>query len=1072
MAGSPIYLRSLEKLGVQDTIARMGPLNKNVTINSNWVPLDSLIASEDTEDVVSATNTYLDGFVSESSFRVKTRSHYWNLTGEPVKTAPLDSRAYFQTMTGLESEVVYSEGSHPTANVEVDEDGTRIVEVAVYGPRAKQRKHGADILDLEVGDVFDVVSEPRGVDMVRARVTGIFRERDRNSDFWMGFPTAFLDPPPITAFPERDFPLILFTEWDSLLSGVGPSNAGLPANFDWVFYTDAQALGESRVADMLARLGSLEDQLAKDLVRPNVITNLDPSFERLQEKITFVRIPMFLMAALTVVIVAYYLFLVSGILSKRRESDTVMLRSRGLSVWQVFRMEALEALLLIGLPVVVAPFVAAIVVWQMGRLPIFDVVTGGGVLPVELMWQAWAWAAGSGLIALLVLLLPALFAVRRGVSEATGSESRPDRAPLFQRYFLDVLFVVLGGLIFWELNSRGSVVAATREGERSADFTLLFAPAIFLLVVALVFLRLFPLAAKLLSSLAGKSGSASVSLGFWRLGRRPYWYSWPIMLLVLAGGLGVLAGTLASTLQRSSTEQILYETGADLHALPSGASETVNARDLEQIRAIEGVEIATPGMRLTSHLGTTSAGPQFQLLAVDGLVFPDVAWFRDDFSDKEIRRLLEQIHVPVKPEPLFLPEGATELRMWARQQPYVNDHFLWLILRDTTGRTTTVTMGQIGAQWSQQTAAIPDVLVHPVQLISIQTFMQAGGDGGAPTDLYLDDLVAAGPGIEQVVVSFDNPGLWTSLPTSNGLDTIYGLESEPAGVGQPGTSTAKVFLDRGTNSGIRGIYRTATGGPLPVISSETFLADTNSQVGLPFVAGVSGGFVPMVIVDTLRYFPTLDSDREPFIIADIGSLVDFLDLRGLRTAGANELFASIDTSRHFEIRDQIRGIFRAGRILDRQEMLDNTTVDPLAVAGWRGMGLVALLLTGIATTLGYITYLSAHSTRTEHDTAYMRAIGLSRRGFLQIVFIEHALVAVLGIALGVVTGIGVSRIAVDSMAFTETGDRLVPPFLLQTNWVPVAIILAVAVFTALVILAGLLRSYPRLPLHVLTRTRG
>jgi hypothetical protein len=58
------------------------------------------------------------------------------------------------------------------------------------------------------------------------------------------------------------------------------------------------------------------------------------------------------------------------------------------------------------------------------------------------------------------------------------------------------------------------------------------------------------------------------------------------------------------------------------------------------------------------------------------------------------------------------------------------------------------------------------------------------------------------------------------------------------------------------------------------------------------------------------------------------------------------------------------------------------------------------------------------------------------------------------------------------MAFTETGDRLVPPFLLQTNWVPVAIILAVAVFTALVILAGLLRSYPRLPLHVLTRTRG
>jgi hypothetical protein len=301
---------------------------------------------------------------------------------------------------------------------------------------------------------------------------------------------------------------------------------------------------------------------------------------------------------------------------------------------------------------------------------------------------------------------------------------------------------------------------------------------------------------------------------------------------------------------------------------------------------------------------------------------------------------------------------------------------------------------------------------------------------------------------------------------------VYSLASENAGIGQSGQSVGSVALDRGTNGGVRGLYRTATSGALPVIASENLLSETNSVVGVPFVANIGGGFVPLVIVDTLRYFPTLDSDREMFIVADVDSLLQFLDLRGLRQVGANELFASIDRTRHIEIRNEIRSMFRSAQIIDRESLLEDTTVDPLAVAGWRGMGVVALILTGVATALGYITYLSAHQKSSEHDTAYMRAIGLSRGEFLRIVIIEHALIGTLGVVLGIVTGIGVSRVAVDSMAFTETGDRLLPPFILQTNWVPVGIVLALAALTAAAILSGVLRGYPRLPLHVLTRSRN
>jgi ABC-type lipoprotein release transport system permease subunit len=1070
VSGGPVYLRALEKIGVTDAVAGMGAYNKNVIINSNWVPLEAVAANEATASVDNLARQYIGGYYDSSSFRIKSRGHFWNFIDLPPLTAPLSSRAFFQTMTGLQEQVTYLEGGPPSNKVDIAPNGTRTVEAAINYARVT-RKHGENEITLHVGDVIHAVSEPRGVGTINVKITGIFKANDERSPFWLGYPTAILTPSPPIEFGGRDLPLILHVNWDAITQGVAPANAGLPADFNWVYFTNAEKLSNAPAGDMLQRITSLEDDVAKKIVRPSVITSIDPTFKRLTEKITFVRIPMFLIAALTIVIVIYYLFLVSGLLSTRRGPETVMLRSRGLSVLQILRFEALEGLLLIGFPVLVAPLVAAAAVWAMGMLPVFDQVTNGEPLSVELTWKAWAYSAGTGVAVLVVILGPVLLAAKSGIVADRASKSRPDTPPLFQRYYLDALFLVLGGLVWWELNSRGSVVSASRDGGRSADSTLLFAPAIFLIVIALVFLRIFPLVAKTVSIIAGRSGSASISMGFWRLGRRPYWYSWPIILLVLAGGLGVLAGTLASTLERSSREQVLYETGGDLHVTPSGISNSVTSADITEVEAIEGVNLASLALRSTATLGTTNSGPDFELLAVDALKFPQIGWFRDDFAEDDVSTLLGRVNVPVKPEPILIPAGTTQLTIWAKQDPYVTDHFLWLILRGSTGRTVTATMGQIGDTWGMQSVDVPTNLTEPIELISIQTFMQAGGDGGTPTQIHLDDLTAIGPGFADTVISFDDAELWTGLPTSNGLDTVYLITPEAPGIGQPGTNTAIITMDRGTNSGVRGVYRTATGGPLPVIASDSFLTTTNSQVGVPFVANIGGGFVPLVVIDSLRYFPTLDSQRDPFVVADISSLLAFIELRGLRSLGANEMFVSIDTSRHVEIKNEVRGIFRSGMIIDREEMLNNTTVDPLAVAGWRGMGVVALILTGIATVLGYVTYLSAHARSTEHDSAYMQAIGLSRGEFLRIVMIEHGLIGLVGIVLGVVTGIGISRIAMQSMAFTETGDRLLPPFILQINWFPVGIILGIAILTAVLVLGALLRAYPRLPLHILIRTR-
>ncbi|MEE8486738.1 MAG: FtsX-like permease family protein, partial [Gemmatimonadota bacterium] len=101
---------------------------------------------------------------------------------------------------------------------------------------------------------------------------------------------------------------------------------------------------------------------------------------------------------------------------------------------------------------------------------------------------------------------------------------------------------------------------------------------------------------------------------------------------------------------------------------------------------------------------------------------------------------------------------------------------------------------------------------------------------------------------------------------------------------------------------------------------------------------------------------------------------------------------------------------------------------------------------------------------------YLRAMGLSRPGFMRSALIEHGIVAVIGVVVGVASGLVASRIAVGAIAHSETGRALLPPFILQTNWWPVLTILVIAAVAGIVGVVSSFIGFLRTPLHELTRS--
>lgn len=1071
VATAPLYLRSLEKIGVADALVDMGPYNPNIQITTSWTPLDRTEFEIADNTVARLREQYIPGLVRAKERLIKSTNFFWAPTGLRMRTDPLASQLSFLHFSNLDGHVRYTEGQAPSARVDTGADGVLLIEASVPADRAK-------VLGLRAGDVVDAVPGASRHGRMQARITGLFEVIDWEEEYWLGLGELLLLPSPWLE--GQELPVTFLVQEATALDGVARVTAGLPATYWWWLYTRIEILREMPAGDIIATTDTFEERLEKALNQPNVISGLGPTFRELQRKLLFARIPMFLLAALAIAAVGYYLLLVSGLLARKREPDNVMLRSRGLSLFQIVRMYGVEAVVLIGVPVAVAPLFAMVLVSQLGHLPVYNPVTGGGALPVEPTWKAWAWAAAAGAVAFIVLLLPVLGGARRGVAAQRVEEGRPDRAPFYQRYFLDVLLLALGGLVWWELRSRGTIAGTGAEGEQNFDLTLLFSPAMFLVAAALIFLRLFPLTARISAWVTARVGSAWVAVGFWRLGRSPYWYAWPVLLLVLASGLAVISGTLASTLERSNQEQIEYQVGGDFHIVP-GTRARIDEIQVEALKKIDGVGTVSNVLRQHAVHGTTAVGGSFILLAVESLTYPEIASFREDFAQQPVKDLLARLPVEIRPDPIYLPEGTTEIGIWARTDPPVRNLFLWAVLRDGNGINQTVTLGPTARDWTYQSAEVSGGIPGPIEVVSLQTFEQAGPDGGHPTLLYLDDLQAVignapgGPRVE-LVIDFEEPGLWTGLPTSEGVDTTYGLAGEPAGMGTavigsaPGRTVARVVLGRGTDNGVRGIYRTATAAPIPVLANPLFLQTNNAREGEPFVAGVGGAYAPLVIVGTVTYFPTLDPLRQPFLIADVDTLVGFLQLRGLTEIQPNELLVGLAPGADGEkVTREVRRVFPGSNLGDRAALMGDSVVDPLAVAGWRGIGIVAVVLAGVATVMGYLTYLGAHARRTRGDAAYMRSLGLSRGGYLRMVLVEHSLVGILGVGLGIASGLVVSGLAVSSIAHTSTGRELVPPFVLQTNWLPAGLLLGAVALAAAVAIAAILRAYSRTPTHELVR---
>jgi hypothetical protein len=1185
IAGTPVYLRALQRLSLNTAIDRSSEVFLDIFALAPHIPLDGSSVQRADQLLDDAIQRNISEIYQGRERYVKAPTFLVGLPDRPLTGADGDrvSRGYFQYLSNIENHVNFIEGRMATDTITQGPRGP-VVE-AVIGVEA------AKVFDLKAGDA--VVLTPSLGDRTRmtATIVGVIDPADPTERYWQHNANVFLEPAPLEEVPDvgvevdpEEPPLSLFITREALIEGVGKAYPGTVVNSTWFVFVDKEALKKWPIDKARGSVAALDNALSSEMQGSAVFTGIKRLIAEFENRSFFSSVPLLLLLSIMVMTVLYYLAMMVSYLVQSRESDVALLRSRGTSTLQLLRLYAIEGLVLVTLAVMLAPFLAMGLVAAAGMLPYLQELTKGSLLPVELHWQPFAVAAGAGLLSLAIFVVPGVVGARAGLVIHKLRSSRPPSMPFFQRYYLDVALLVIGGLVFWELQARGHFVSGGLFKGIQVNEALLLAPILFLTAVALLFMRFFPLFVRYISgesptlihllvaatlvalapataarevrdgsdlgwvfpvivlmALAGAYWATTqraqrawsvtagmvlqaalvalflwleppearhisfvptvsliaivpaqllfalfkslsrlapvwLSMGLWHMARNPLQYSWLVLLLVLVTGLGVLATSVGGTLNRSYQERILYDVAADIRVSAVPGYLARGRQALKEVYAtIPGVTSVSLALRGGGTTGSNFAGDQFDVLALESQDFQYISWYRDDFSERPLSGIMRALQPPARVEPLIIPERATRLGVWAKPLDSYANVFLWMVIQDGRGITRTVTLGRVGEpEWHLMTTEIPTGLEPPLQLVSLQIFEPVFGPAGTPGAILLDDIQAFfgldGEGV--VLEDFEQQVSWTTLATSALSSDRLAPTREDV---HRGERSGLFTFGKDTDRGIRGVYRSPTGGPMPVVTSASFQQSTGTRIGDVMIVNVLGRLIPIVIRDTAYYFPTLDpTDDSGFILADLDSLLRHLNIVSPTTTFTpNELFISKASGSGDSVRETVISLVGASELVhDMESQLEAVRLDPLLAVGWKAMMVLALGIIVFTAGLGYVTYLLSFANRSRTEMGFLRSMGMSRRQITGLLSLEHLVVALIGLGLGTWAGFQMSNLMVSSVSVTEEGDPVIPPFILMTDWSFMAPIYLALVAIFALALYRLTRSMLKLDLHAISRTEG
>lgn len=626
-------------------ITNRPPFSSRVyTFSSREVPL-TLARAETLSENVSSTLRGETGLpvewvgmqVDSGILRLRTAS------GERVGNTTSDNNVNVMTIRDVAAHITVVEG----APIDQGASGDAL-DVWVHADMA-------ETMGLQVDERWSVGTSA-SESFMPIRVAGIWRANDADDPFWLNDPaqsmlSTFLVRPGDYAThmePLLD-PDVRAVTWQVVLD----ESAAVPARGR--AYAEGFARAEAVILKYLpdARLTLPSVSLDKFVERQTALTTLLLGFN---------------VPALGFLL--YFLILTSAVVAYWQRRETMILIRRGMNRLEILTLTLLETVIifLIGCPIGVG--FGILLARMMGYTVSFLSFEVRPPLPVSIHGLNLPLIAATFGVILLTKLWSLFTIDRRNIVSQEREHVRPPRPPFWYRAWLDVLLIVPTWYAYRQLTQRGSLalLIEDRPEDLFRDPLLVIVPALFILTLSLISMRVFGVVMRLLDLLSGRVPSISLHLALRQLGRHSHTYINPLLLVIVSLALGVYTLSMAASLDQWLIDRIYYRVGADVAFKPFLESEAMSTEpsvgaswipptgDYEALPGVVNAARVGDYQAVISLAGSTNNDARF--LAIDRIEFPKVAWFRFDFSRESLGALMNRL--AVRPDGVLVSQEFLE----------------------------------------------------------------------------------------------------------------------------------------------------------------------------------------------------------------------------------------------------------------------------------------------------------------------------------------------------------------------------------------------------------------------------
>lgn len=473
--------------------------------------------------------------------------------------------------------------------------------------------------ELSVGDVVTITT-PQGPMVVN--IVGILEPLKPRADRWWGDHTTFGLHVKLLGRTREIITVSLFVPSQAMQDWF-PDH-----DLSWRLLVDSDRITVGNVQHIQETMTNLQAQLRNHGVELH--SRLPQILVDFQARQVAMRVTLLLLTAQAFSFVLYVLLTISSFLLDRSEGEMEIVACRGGTRWQITLVFALASLA----SAIFAAMVGIFVAW--GILNLWAMVTHNP-LPPRIPPESWGLAFTVAGLSWLGMVLAAYLRTARASFEPRRWPISPEARAAWQRLYLDLVLLVFGGVLYWQLSRSGSFVMSRIRTTPLADPFLLLASSVLLVAVVLLFLRVLPYLLGLVAWIFKRGRTLILPVGLARWAGAPLQPSRLVLLVTLATSLLLFSSIFVSSLRTSQAEAARYRSGADLRI---SAKNPTAETTLSGVADLPGVLVASPVVQTDALHGYSKT---VDLLAIDPQTFAQVAHYPQDTNHPPLLGLVQAL---------------------------------------------------------------------------------------------------------------------------------------------------------------------------------------------------------------------------------------------------------------------------------------------------------------------------------------------------------------------------------------------------------------------------------------------